>query len=537
MYIVLYTYIQKERKNDLKPMWIFLVSSISLNLNWTELNCKNQFYPVQFSSGSVQACWVKVQFAVRPKVLPNWTELNFGNPRTKGAEEETRDNWRFAEPRWDEEKSMCHCISYKAKSSDKKVKVRNLKLQQMPLLHQGASVAKLSRPEWQTKRKFKAKTRKPPGRKATHQPKDATYHNWFTPFLFNQIENARIFAGGPKWSTRAIVKVLKLRDPVVFAKLLVNWTTIDMWIDRSGKKPRWSDRTVERIKQSNQTENSNAGRKRVLVCFSRSWTQLLLTNDQVNHPNVVQSVKDVLTSIRSMGAKVTVVTARGILIATILKNTPEILEATFKDGSTFRASESFVRKWLHDTMKWSWRKGTQASQKCHIDWENQCECSFLQKAYAIKEEDTPAALFVNSDQTQVVYAPGDQLTWAETGAKQVPILGGEEKRAFTVLVSVACNGNVLSMQAIYSGKTNRSRPSPMSPNYSDLILNGFILQESGTTTYWSNFETMKTFVNKILAPYFEKTKVDLQLPQSQKSLWFNWCMVSSSVVWISGMDA
>ena len=96
----------------------------------------------------------------------------------------------------------------------------------MPLLHQGASVAELSRPEQQTKRKFKAKTRKPPGRKATHQPKDATYQNWFTPFLFNQIENARIFAGGPKWSTRAIVKVLKLRDPVVFAKL--NRTTIDI---------------------------------------------------------------------------------------------------------------------------------------------------------------------------------------------------------------------------------------------------------------------------------------------------------------------
>ena len=234
----------------------------------------------------------------------------------------------------------------------------------------------------------------------------------------------------------------------------------------------------------------------------------------------MQSVKDFLTSIWSTGAKVTVVTAHGILIATILKNAPEILGATFKDSLTFRASESFVRKWLHDTMKWSRRKGTQASQKRHIDWENQCERSFLRKAYAIKEEDIlPASLFVNSDQTQVVYAPGDQLTWAETGAKQVPILGGEEKRAFTVLVSVACNGNVLPMQAIYSGKTNRSRPSPMSPNYSDLISNGFILQESGTTTYWSNFETMKTFVNKILAPYFEKTKVDLHLPQSQKSLW------------------
>lgn len=119
----------------------------------------------------------------------------------------------------------------------------------------------------------------------------------------------------------------------------------------------------------------------------------------------------------------------------------------------------------------------------------------------------------------MVYAPGDKLTWAETGAKQVPVLGGEEKRAFTVLVSVACDGTVLPMQVIYSGKTHRSRPSPTSPNFGDLVSNGFILQESGTATYWSNLETMKTFVNKILAPYFEETKARLKLPPSQKSLW------------------
>lgn len=119
----------------------------------------------------------------------------------------------------------------------------------------------------------------------------------------------------------------------------------------------------------------------------------------------------------------------------------------------------------------------------------------------------------------MVYAPGDKLTWAETGAKQVPVLDGEEKRAFTVLVSVACDGTVLPMQAIYSGKTHRSQPSPTSPNYDNLISNGFILQESGTATYWSNLETMKTFVNEILAPYFEETKARLKLPPSQKSLW------------------
>jgi hypothetical protein len=207
------------------------------------------------------------------------------------------------------------------------------------------------------------------------------------------------------------------------------------------------------------------------------------------------------------------------MLATILTRVPEVFEKKFRDGSTFRASDTFMRRWLHETMKWSQRKATQAAQKKPLDWENQCEKSFFRKAYLIKEEDIPAALYVNSDQTQVVYAPGDKMTWAETGSKQVPLIGGDEKRAFTILVSIACNGAVLPMQAIYSGKTQRSRPTKTAPHYNNLINAGFMLQESGTGTYWSNLETMKDFVDSILAPYFNTTKLDLKLPPSQKSLW------------------
>jgi hypothetical protein len=158
-------------------------------------------------------------------------------------------------------------------------------------------------------------------------------------------------------------------------------------------------------------------------------------------------------------------------------------------------------------------------KKKPVDWEDQCERSFLRKAYVVKEEDIPSALYVNSDQTQNNYAPGDKITWAPTGSKQVSVIGKEEKRAFTVMVSVASNGNLLPMQAIYTGKTSRSRPSSSSPHYYDLINAGFLLQESGTTTYWSNHNTMHDFVNLILAPYFERQKKQLRLPPSQKCLW------------------
>lgn len=240
---------------------------------------------------------------------------------------------------------------------------------------------------------------------------------------------------------------------------------------------------------------------------------------QANHPRIVDTVKSLLTGIRRTGAEISLITARGIMLGTILTQAPDILTKKFVDGSTFRASDSFMRRWLHDSMNWSRRKATQAAQKKPFNWEDLCEKSALRKAHLIKEEDIPAELWVNSDQTQAVYAPGDKMTWAETGSKQVPVIGTEEKRAITILVSVVSDGTVLPMQAIYSGKTDRSRPSKNAPKFNDLVDAGFLLQESGTATYWSNIQTMKDFVNKILAPYFNKKKAELNLPPSQKSLW------------------
>jgi hypothetical protein len=223
--------------------------------------------------------------------------------------------------------------------------------------------------------------------------------------------------------------------------------------------------------------------------------------------------------LREGGATVNLITARAIIIATILHMKPNILEQKFKNGSTFRASDSFVRKFLHGLLSWSLRKATQAAQKLPKDWEDQCEQSFFRKAYAIKEEDIPAKLYVNSDQTQLVYAPGNRMTWAQTGSKQVAVVGMDEKRAFTLLVSVAADGAILPFQAIFQGKTKLSLPAASAPNYDDALKARFKFEFSGTKTYWSNQETMRAFVNDIFTPYLDERKVELGLPIAQKSLW------------------
>ena len=94
------------------------------------------------------------------------------------------------------------------------------------------------------------------------------------------------------------------------------------------------------------------------------------------------------------------------------------------------------------------------------------------------------------------------MTYALIGAKQVSLIGGDEKRAFTVMVSVVNDATLLPFQAIYTGLSVMSRPSKTAANYDNVINAGMLLEHSGTATYWSNMATMHTFVNKILAPYF-----------------------------------
>jgi hypothetical protein len=121
--------------------------------------------------------------------------------------------------------------------------------------------------------------------------------------------------------------------------------------NHGGQTESWSTyiRAMNRVIQT----AVGKGSLYVLCTFILAYTKEYL--GQSSEDRTVSN--NLLTNICAAGAKVTVVTACGILVAAILKTAPEILEKTFRDGSTFRASESFLRKWLHDVMRWSPRKG------------------------------------------------------------------------------------------------------------------------------------------------------------------------------------
>lgn len=234
----------------------------------------------------------------------------------------------------------------------------------------------------------------------------------------------------------------------------------------------------------------------------------------------MEAIQNHLVTLRDAGAPLSLVAVRAIIVAAIQRDQPELFERTFRDGSTFRVSDAYCRKFLHCTMQWTERKATKAAQKLPDNWEDVCEQAFLRRAHIIKEEDIPAPLIVNSDQTAVVYGPGSKLTWAPRGSRQVSLIGADEKRAFTALLSINTDGYALPIQTVFEGLTDKSCPNPAAPHYADCIKAGFrFVPSEKKGNHWSNQRTMQRFVDEILAPYLDAQKRLISRPQSQKSLW------------------
>ncbi|KZP02799.1 hypothetical protein FIBSPDRAFT_769955 [Athelia psychrophila] len=186
---------------------------------------------------------------------------------------------------------------------------------------------------------------------------------------------------------------------------------------------------------------------------------------------------------------------------------PQVFDVISKDGTTFKCSIAWVRKFLENNLRWVLRRTTRAAQKLPTNVDEILMQNALRLAHTCRDGVIfDAAFDVNIDQTQITLQPGTTSTYEERGSKQVAVLGAEEKRAFTLVVGLSASGDLLPYQAIYRGKTIKSLPSPSSPGYAECIALGFQFEFSSTDTYWSTFATMCTYVNNILVPYWNTQK-------------------------------
>ncbi|THU96552.1 hypothetical protein K435DRAFT_664194 [Dendrothele bispora CBS 962.96] len=213
------------------------------------------------------------------------------------------------------------------------------------------------------------------------------------------------------------------------------------------------------------------------------------------------------------------------MVAILTEEAPDIFEKEVgRQKLKFRCSDDFVLQYLHKRLGWSLRSGTRAAQKLPENYKELLTEAFLREATVIRDYQIPSSLRVNTNQTQSVLQPGTGTTWNKKGERQVDIAGKDEKRAFTLVPSISASGEALPMQAIYRGQTLQSCPSKGAAAYREAKELGFLLEPSCTDTYWSTIETMKSLVNKIIAPYFESKKAELtelsdKERKNQFSLW------------------
>ena len=103
------------------------------------------------------------------------------------------------------------------------------------------------------------------------------------------------------------------------------------------------------------------------------------------------------------------------------------------------------RQGTNDFMKvysnWTIRICTTAASKLPLDWMEQGLNIIYMVAYIAKVYGIPSSLVVNSDQTGIhlVRAAGGK-TWDAKGTKDVRILGMENKRQITCVMSSSASG-------------------------------------------------------------------------------------------------
>ncbi|KAJ6523241.1 hypothetical protein DFH09DRAFT_1330119 [Mycena vulgaris] len=370
-----------------------------------------------------------------------------------------------------------------------------------------ASSSKLSensRPHRQFKEDLRT-LNKPQGRKRKPEnaPTDVKHTNWKNPLIWSQIETAALKAGHP-WKPSEICRQAKLLAPHTFRQLTEQ--VVGRWIDTEAKKlhgiNKWKDEVLAAI-PSGAAPGGQSTRAGVLDSY----------------PELCKKIKHQLEALREMGTPLSLVTIRATRVAFIRQDQPHLFDRVMADGSEFRCSDSFVRKFLRNTMGWSHRASTRAAQKIHPNHEEILHAAFLREAIMIRDHAIPPQLRVNSDQTQIVYQQGTNSTWNKKGEKQVATTGQEEKRAFTLVPSISASGDLLAMQAIFCGSTPASLPRPGSRGYDEAQALGFRFESSMNKKYWSTQGTMRSLVNHIIAPYLDSKKKEPNLPPTQCSLY------------------
>ena len=116
-------------------------------------------------------------------------------------------------------------------------------------------------------------------------------------------------------------------------------------------------------------------------------------------------------------------------------------------------------------------------------------------------------LIFNADQTPSKYVSTSKVTMAEQGSKHVSISGGNDKRSTTLTIIESMAGEMLQLQVIYQGITERCLPQDACND------KNFVFSYNKS----HEIDTLR-MIDRILVPYIRKVMADFNLESNQKSL-------------------
>lgn len=167
-------------------------------------------------------------------------------------------------------------------------------------------------------------------------------------------------------------------------------------------------------------------------------------------------------------------------------------------------SESFLRR--NGFVK---HKATKAACKVPADFA-EIKLAFQQRTKdEVQTWSIPHALIINWDQTGSKLVPVSEWTMEKVGTRQVAVVGKEDKREITVLLSGTATGDLLPPQVIYQGKTVGCCAKITFPD-------GWNVTHS--ETHWSNQSTMLEFIDTVLVPYVSQTHEQLEFASDHPAL-------------------
>jgi len=263
--------------------------------------------------------------------------------------------------------------------------------------------------------------------------------------------------------------------PISFEQLTKQ--VIGWWIDSESKNrgvSKWSAVVLARVVKGN-SPGGQLTRTGTLVCWLQHLSfQWLLTQHTQQERYPIFMPRSI--SILKLCMKKVLLWACWLFMASWLPSSnmmhPSFFEKPFPDSSHFHCFEAFVR-WYLRTLGWSERCATRPAQKLPANHKQILSDSFLWQSCIIRDYGIPPELCVNTDQTQTIYQVGRKRTWNKAGEKQVMTMDIDEKRAFTLVLSILASGELLPMQTIFHGQTTTSCPSTRVRHYKEALEHGF----------------------------------------------------------------